>query len=195
MNSSGVAKRSLIDKRRLRVIIEKDFQYRFTLKLCLWGGLIIVAFGALFLFSMKTSYSMLIDVTLTKIPSDVANLERELRLISATFILCIVIMIGGLFGLGLVISQKLVGPIVALQNRLRDLAEGRRGVRLRLRKDDEFHSVEDVFNKAMESLEHVENQKLDTLMDIYFDLVNRNTSSAQDKMGQYLETEGRLAKN
>ncbi len=188
------AKKTSVDKRRLRVIVEKDFQYRFTLKLCLWGGLIIVAFGALFLFTMKTSYSMLIDVTLTKIPSDVANLERELRMISAIFVGCIVVMIAGLFGLGLVISQKLVGPIVALQNRLRDFADGRRGVRLRLRRDDEFHSVEDVFNNAMESLEQVENQKLDQLMDVYFDLVNRNSGGAQEKMSQYLESEGRLAK-
>ena len=57
------------------------------------------------------------------------------------------------------------------------------------------HRVEDVFNNAMKSLEQVENQKLDQLMDVYFDLVNRNSGGAQEKMSQFLESEGRLAKS
>lgn len=186
---------SAIEKRRSKVVVERDFQYRFTLKLCLWGGLVIISFGILFLFIMKLSYTALLETSLGKLPPYlIQEMHREFRMISTFVVAGIVAMVAGLFGLGLVISQKLAGPIVALQRRLKDFSEGKLGVRLNLRKDDEFQNIQLVFNSAMETHEDRYNEKLDTISGAYYDLINKNTSSAQSKLAKFLEHEGKLAK-
>jgi methyl-accepting chemotaxis protein len=182
-----------VEKRRSKVVVERDFQYRFTLKLCLWGGLVIVSFGILFLFIMKLSYAALVETSLGKLPPYlIQEMQREFRMISTIVVGGIVAMVAGLFGLGLVISQKLAGPIVALQRRLKDFSEGKLGVRLNLRKDDEFQNIQLVFNSAMENHEDRYNQKLDKISAAYQDLVNKNSSSAQEKLAKFLESEGKL---
>jgi methyl-accepting chemotaxis protein len=185
-----------IDKRRrLKIVVERDFQYRFTLKLCLLGGVVVIGFGVLFLFIMKLSYSTLLDTAIGKLPSQmIADLEREYRMIKYLVVAGLVAIIGALFGLGLVVSQKLAGPIVALQRRLRDFSEGKTGVRLTLRKDDEFQNIQTVFNSAMESFEDRYNQKIERVSEVYYDLLNKNTSAAQSKLATFLENEGKLAK-
>jgi methyl-accepting chemotaxis protein len=148
----------------------------------------------MFLLMMKLSYNALLDTALGKLPPYlIQEMQREFRIISTIVVAGIVMIIGILFGLGLVISQKLAGPIVALQKRLRDFSEGKKGVRLNLRKDDEFQNIQTVFNTAMESFEERYNQKLDKISEAYSDLLNKNSTSAESKLAKFLETEGKIS--
>ena len=53
--------------------------------------------------------------------------------------------------LGLYLTQRVAGPLFALKRRLQEFTDGRMGVRLKLRTEDEFHELEESFNVAMES--------------------------------------------
>ena len=146
--------KSTSEQRRSRVIIEKDFQYRFTVKICLIGGSMILGYGGLLLYMIRINYDMLVQNALIQMPDIVGSLQREYRLLSMILVLVLVFVIGFLFIIGLLLTQKIAGPLMGLQKRLNEFGEGRLGVRLRLRKDDEFHNIASAFNQAMETHDH-----------------------------------------
>jgi nitrogen fixation/metabolism regulation signal transduction histidine kinase len=100
---------------------------------------------------LKLNYEMLRDNALLQMPNAVPGLTREFRMYSLGFIGALILCIVVLFVFGLVMTQRIAGPLIALQRRLKDFADGKEGVRLRLRKDDEFHNLEAIFNMAMEA--------------------------------------------
>lgn len=138
------------EKRRSRVVIERDFQYRVTLRICLIAGLMLVAFGTGLLFLVKLSYEMLVQNALLQMPEMVSSLQREFRLVSLGIVTAFIVMIGIMVGLGLVLTQRLAGPLYAFKRQLQAFSDGRSGVRLSLRLGDEFAGLAVTFNEAME---------------------------------------------
>jgi methyl-accepting chemotaxis protein len=154
------------ERRNRRVIIEKDFQYRFTIKMCLIGGMLLIAYGGLVLYMLRISYEALRDNALLLMPDMVASLHREERLLSFLLIASLVLLIAFLFGLGLLLTHKIAGPLLQLQKRLYDFCEGKRGIRIHFRKNDDFHVIADSFNSAMEIYESRQEHLWRKLQDI-----------------------------
>jgi len=69
-------------KRRKKYLVEKDFQYRFTFKLCLISGILFAIFTGLALFFIKLSYEMLIQNALLHMPEMVDKLRAEFSTLS-----------------------------------------------------------------------------------------------------------------
>ncbi|NCN27889.1 methyl-accepting chemotaxis protein [bacterium] len=144
----------LYQRRKPRLIVERDFQLRFTLKICILNGLLFAVFVGIFLFFTGINYEMLIDGALQIFAgsgsSPVAELERQHNLIVSLAVGSLVFLMMVLFVAGMYLSQQVAGPLVSLKSRLREFADGRPRVRMHLRKGDEFKNLEDIFNFAME---------------------------------------------
>jgi hypothetical protein len=160
--SNPIKKPTGFERRKSRFIVERNFQSRFTLKICMVAGGLVLIYGALVLFMIRLNYEMLINHALIQMPTTVETLQREFRLYSVLLVLVLVLVIAFLYGVGLLLSQKIAGPLIAVQKQLRDFGEGHTGVRLRLRQHDEFRNIETVFNFAMKSFDkrQAEEQKI-----------------------------------
>jgi methyl-accepting chemotaxis protein len=140
-------------ERRGRVVVERDFQFRFALQVCLVAGTLFMLFGGVLLLFIKMNYDMLREGALIQMPEMVDGLRREFRFVSLGTVTALIFMTACLFGLGLVLSQRVAGPLFNLKRRLREFSDGKPTVRLRLRSNDEFRNLEEIFNSAMESHE------------------------------------------
>jgi len=138
------------ERRHNRVVVDREFQFRFALQVCLVAGTLFLLFGGVLLLFIKMNYDMLREGALIQMPEMVEGLRREFRFVSLGTVTALIIMTACLFGLGLVLSERVAGPLFNLKRRLRDFADGKSPVRLRLRSNDEFRNLEDVFNSAME---------------------------------------------
>jgi len=143
--------KSSTERRRSRLVLERGFQYRFALRVCLLAGAVFLVLGGTLLFFIKMNYDMLREDALIQMPDMVEPLAREFRLVTIGTITSLLLMTGLLFALGLFLSQRIAGPLMALRRRLRDFGDGKTGVRLRLRSDDDFRNLEEVFNASMEA--------------------------------------------
>jgi methyl-accepting chemotaxis protein len=139
------------NRRSNSILVEKDFQFRFTVKICLINGVIFFVAGGLFLYFVRLNYEMLIQDALIQMPDMVESLRREYRLTSLWMMMSIVVMLAVTFVSGLSMTSRISGPLYALRRKLREYSEGQQGIRLALRSRDEFHNLEEVFNVAMES--------------------------------------------
>jgi methyl-accepting chemotaxis protein len=140
----------ILQRRKPRLVIEKDFQYRFTLKICLVNGFLICLFTGIFLFFININYDMLINGALKQLPQTVAQLRGEFRFMVALMLAALLILILLLFISGLYLTQQIAGPLFSLKSRLKEFADGKNKVRMNLRSSDEFHNLEELFNYAME---------------------------------------------
>ncbi len=138
-------------RRRLNVILDKDFQFRFSLKILLSTGIVFALFGGTFLFLIHLNYDMLIQDALIQMPDAVSGLRREFRLVAYGMIAAFILMLGSIFMITMIMSLRIVGPLYALRKRLKDFADGKSGLRLNLRNKDEFQTLEETFNLAMEN--------------------------------------------
>ena len=138
------------ERRRNRFVVEREFQFRYALKICSIGAIVLLIFGLSVLYLLKHNYDMLIESALLTMPSSVDGLQREFRMISLSFLGSLVLLVGVLFFFGILMTQRIAGPILSLKRRLYDFAQGESGVRLHLRQDDEFKNLELLFNTAME---------------------------------------------
>jgi len=140
-------------RRRKRLLIEKDFQYRFTLKLCLISGLLFAVFTAISLFFIRLSYEMLIQSALIQMPEMVTKLRWEFRSLSMAMFVTWALFVGAIFVVGVLYTQRIAGPVYALRRKLQDLSKDLKFHKLKFRQGDEFHSLEVSYNRAVETLE------------------------------------------
>lgn len=154
------------ERRSRRLVVERDFQYRFTLMICLYGGGLFLIFGGIMLYFLKANYEIFIQEALIQMPDMVSGLKREFRLLSLGMITGLLVLLVVLFGLGLVLTQRIAGPIFALKRRLKEFADGKTGIRLTLRTADEFHNLEEIFNLAMERYDYRKDQQKAALLEL-----------------------------
>jgi methyl-accepting chemotaxis protein len=140
-------------RRRKRFLVEKDFQYRFTLKLCLISGLLFALFTGISLFFIKLSYEMLIQSALIQMPEMVGKLRWEFRSLSMAMFVNWALFMGAIFVMGVIYTQRIAGPIHALKHKLQDLTGNLKLQKLKFRNNDEFRSLETSYNQAIEALE------------------------------------------
>lgn len=140
-------------RRSPRLVVDRNFQLRFAIKISLLTGSILLLFSGFVLFFVKSNYDMLVREALIQMPDSAEVLMQEFRFLLFTISTGLVVLIPTLFGIGLYLSKSVAGPVLALRRRLSEISNGRQGVRLRLRNGDELKSLELDFNEAMETLE------------------------------------------
>jgi methyl-accepting chemotaxis protein len=149
MNSSHHTPR----RRRKKILLEKDFQYRFTLRLCLLSGLLFALFTGISLFFIKLSYEMLIQSALIQMPEMVSKLRWEFRSLSTGMLINWALFVGAMFVLGVLYTQRIAGPVYAIRRKLQEFSKVLIPHKIKLRTHDEFHSLENSYNEAMEALQ------------------------------------------
>lgn len=140
-------------RRRKKLLIEKDFQYRFTLKLCLISGILFAIFTAISLFFIRLSYEMLIQSALIQMPEMVTKLRWEFRSLSMAMLVNWTLFVGAIFLVGVIYTQRIAGPVYALRRKLQDVAKDLRFSKIKLRQGDEFHSLETSYNRVVDVLQ------------------------------------------
>ncbi len=174
-------------RQRFRFVIEKDFQYRFTIRMCTIAGFIFLCAGGLLLYIVSLNYEMLIQESLLQMPEMVSQLRREFKFLTLAMVACFIFMVCLLFALGLALTQRVAGPLFALQRKLQDFSEGKHNVRLKLRRDDEFHSLEESFNAAMESYDQNSERIENRLQALSFKLRTQDIEGARNQLKEMLE--------
>lgn len=139
-------------QRRRKILIEKDFQYRFTLKLCLLSGALFAISTGISLFFIKLSYEMLVQSALIQMPEMVDKLRWEFRTLSTGMLINWALFVGSIFALGVIYTQRIAGPIYAFRRKFQDFSRTLNPQKIKLRTHDEFHSLEESFNIGMETL-------------------------------------------
>lgn len=169
-------------RQRFRFVIEKDFQYRFTLRICLIAGVIYALIGGINIFYLRYNYETLINHATLQMPSLVPQLEHELRFLTSGIVASLILMISTIFYLGLILTHRVAGPLFAMKKRLKDFIDGRYPVRLHLRSKDEFRSLEDMFNLAMETHDERLKTHQDSLVKIQALIKAKNYSAAEEEV-------------
>ena len=140
-------------RRSSRLVVDRNFQLRFAIKISLLTGSVLLLFTGFVLFFVKSNYDMLVREALIQMPDSAEVLMQEFRFLLFSVSTGLVVLIPTLFGIGLYLSKSVAGPVLALRRRLSEITNGRQGVRLRLRNGDELKSLELDFNQAIETLE------------------------------------------
>ncbi len=142
--------------RRRQFIVEKRFQHR-----------VIWQFVGVVIASIFISH--LITIAYFKIKEMVAPSSQDLMYFANTIhetlvfsrvveILWIPLLISALVGSVMIVamaiffSHRIAGPLFNLKRMMKQIEQGNLNVSMRIRKDDEFHDVEEAFNKMVEGL-------------------------------------------
>jgi|GEM_PF-1089420 len=177
----STAPKTATHRRRKKILIEKDFQYRFTLKLCLLSGLLFALFTGISLFFIKLSYEMLIQSALIQMPEMVSKLRWEFRSLSTGMVINWTLFVGAMFVLGVLYTQRIAGPIYAFRRKLQDLSRGLNFQKIKLRRHDEFQSLEQSYNQAIDVLQsHLSKQNERSLRTRDLLLKNDNTEALNE---------------
>lgn len=140
-------------RRRKRFLIDRRFQLRYTLLLCLASGMIFLSYTSLLLYFHQVNAENLINEALIQIPSVVEQLRSDQEILKWIIIVGFLFTVLIVFAVGIFLTHRVSGPIENLKCRLEEVISGKTQVRMRLRKHDEFRSLEILFNEAMQAIE------------------------------------------
>jgi nitrogen fixation/metabolism regulation signal transduction histidine kinase len=143
--------------RRKQFIVEKRFQHR-----------VIWQFVGVVIVSIFTSH--IITIAYFKIKEMIAPSSQDLMYFANTInetlafsrvveILWVPLLISALVGsvliisMGIFFSHRIAGPLFNLKRMMKQIEKGNLNVTMRIRKDDEFHDVEDAFNQMVKGLQ------------------------------------------
>ncbi len=125
-------------------IVKYGFQFKFSL---IFLGIIG---AACFLIWMEGS--MAIERMLASGAVTNEDVIAQLRLIS-TIMGKTSLLVGAVaFGLALILSHYIAGPVYRFEKTFEEMRNGNLGMYVRLRKKDAFHETADLFNQALTSL-------------------------------------------
>lgn len=140
-------------RRHNRLFIDRSFQYRFTLKLCLISGILFALFTGVSLLLIRLNYQVLMENALLQMPEIRDKLRSEYTTLSLAMAVNWALFIACMFVFGAYYTKRVAGPIYALKRRLQGFIESRSTAKLKLRNSDEFQNLAHLYNKAMETVE------------------------------------------
>jgi nitrogen fixation/metabolism regulation signal transduction histidine kinase len=122
------------------ILLRPEFQLKYSFY---FVGMTLVTMGAvflLFLLSLEDMVSTLAVVYRIE-PEVVGAIQQSLR--TATFTTIAVAVLFGIISvsLGIILTHRLVGPMVPIRRLIRQLTEGEYGVQGRLRTKDDYQEV------------------------------------------------------
>ena len=91
-----------------------------------------------------------------EIDGQVGDLANEVPgLLLQTFVFSLVVLVPVMFGLGIVITARIVGPLRRFENHLREVACGEEVGPCRIRRTDQLHSLCEAINLVTEPLREI----------------------------------------
>ncbi len=147
------------------ILLRPEFQLKYSfyfvgITLFLMGGVFF-----LFLLSLEDMITTLAVVYRIE-PEVIGAIQDSLR--TATFT---TVIVGALFGivsvsLGIILTHRLVGPMVPIRRIIHQLAEGQYGVQARLRSKDDFQDImNDLNHLSLKLSERHGNQPVESTSD------------------------------
>jgi methyl-accepting chemotaxis protein len=128
--------------KRRRLIVDKEFQFRYLMT---WVLLTMSLLAGLLLASLAVFYFF-------------ANTGMMLAYFVVVIGACAMVITGVSMYYIVVHSHRIAGPAYRLQRLIKEVAAGRRGFRVRLRKKDYLKHIADAVNELIEKLEERESR-------------------------------------
>jgi hypothetical protein len=143
---------------RRQYVVDRRFQYRYTVLLSMVGALTALAFGALMYLAHRDA--------LVALAGDRALPESIARQSSTLIWLMVgitVLMAAALAMFGLLMTHRVAGPVHVLSHYVSVLGRGRYPIMRPLRKGDELQAFFERFETTVESLREREAEEADVL--------------------------------
>jgi methyl-accepting chemotaxis protein len=126
--------------KRRRIVVDRDFQFRYLMT---WVFLTMSLLGGLVVASLSMFYFL----------GD--RLFTHLVWVNAA---CAAVITGISLYYIVLHSHRIAGPAYRLERLIKEIAEGRRGFRVRLRRKDYLKHIASALNELLEGLERKENR-------------------------------------
>jgi hypothetical protein len=132
---------------RRKFLIDPEFQLKMAFMLASWFAIC----GLVFLFTLLTASDSAIEMVRSHDNHALADmmLAQRNQLVVTVAILQVISLVGILL-LGVLISHRLVGPVMKIEDALRKWGSGEAPEKLQFRKNDAFHSLAEAYNSARE---------------------------------------------
>ncbi|HBQ21630.1 MAG: hypothetical protein A2Z91_02650 [Deltaproteobacteria bacterium GWA2_38_16] len=151
---------------RIHYLIDRDFQLRYALLLASVAIFIAVLIGGLVFYSLHESHALLLKAGLTEHPEVKALITHWKNFLNYNLMMILAGLIIFLTLLGILITHKMVGPILVLKRKLDQIAQGLYDMPMNLRRGDEFQDVKEKFNDMLSHLQHRTQEEINTLNSI-----------------------------
>ncbi len=143
---------------RRTYVVDRRFQYKYTLLLSLLGGLTALGFGALMYLAHRDALAALAGAQ--GLPAAIAEQSRTLIYLMVGLTL---LMAAALAMFGLLVTHRVAGPVYVLSHYVGVLSRGRYPMMRKLRKGDELQVFFEQFTQVVESLRDREAKEADVL--------------------------------
>lgn len=135
-----------------RLIVDRNFQMKYSLTLCALGFAFSTCIGATLLFVLRQNYDLLVSDRVVQSPEVIAQIASSQGTLLWIFFGMAVLTVSSLFWSGILITNRFIGPVKGLERELAKLKNGDYSAFLHLRSGDEFQQIAELFNKSLEVL-------------------------------------------
>lgn len=143
------------DRNWTSISIKPFKQFRFGIYIFALSFVFVCIAGVLFWIAFSEQYAQLAEIFKITNPNDVWELQlndifkKNLYRIAGFFILFIMTTFGMVFHL----THRFYGPVVSIERFLDEITKGNYNARVKIRNNDELHSLVDKLNALAETLE------------------------------------------
>jgi methyl-accepting chemotaxis protein len=135
--------------RRTSLFADKRFQIRASLYVCGW----LAALSVVYLLIAWNLFGYFIRATADNSwVISVGTLESTRAKVIVLLIALQILLIAGAFLTSIFVTHRIVGPLVKLQNLLREVGQGDVDQRLQLRRNDLFQELADSYNQMIDGI-------------------------------------------
>jgi methyl-accepting chemotaxis protein len=180
---------------RRNFIIERNFQLKYAFLLSVIGGMVSLTLGAVIYYFIRENYDLFLSSGLTTSPNVVNHIQREQRFLAVILVSAFIFLMIFLTVLGIFITHRIAGPVFTLRRALQKIAGGDYSPNVKLRKDDEFRTLEESFNFMMTSLRERTNSIITTLEASLETLKSRDDFDPKSDLAMELESQIKSLKN
>ena len=133
-------------KRRFKYLVDKEFQFKHLRILVLFMTFGVVI-GALAVYHSLWSYMSGMGVLRHEVFAPLINS------IGLTVLLEIILLVPLCIIASIFVSHRIAGPLIRIESTLKSIVDGDFGVRIKLRKHDEFDSIAESVNSLAQRLD------------------------------------------
>ncbi|MBK9294542.1 MAG: hypothetical protein IPM57_08870 [Oligoflexia bacterium] len=170
-------------KMRTKHLLIQRFQYKYALFLMRFGLVFGLLLTGVSIYFLNTNYFMFKNTLLLHAPKVIKALNVELKLANEFIFASFMVYLVFLGWLGLKLSQKLVTPIMLIQEKIKGISRGNlKDAKIELRKDDEFQDFCDSYNYMVEILKTQVETDLIALEKLKPDPKNKDATYTWEKM-------------
>ncbi|MCX6112389.1 MAG: HAMP domain-containing protein [Proteobacteria bacterium] len=133
-------------------LVNRPFQFKYSILLSLLGGLVAALFAAHVFYFLNENIHVFIP-NFSESPEIAQVIFGEQKKIAIYLMVLIFLVMCVLFFLGIILTHKIMGPVLVLKRKMQDVAEGRYSARVYLRKGDELKDLAVAFNSMAKTLQ------------------------------------------